>query len=192
MKAAISPKARPAIRQPMAAPATAPPEIPPEDPPDDPSEDAGDATAEPVFDVEAVDVMPFDVSPVPLSLSSASAELVVKISDVPASNGFDVAVFVAVGASVVTTPITSTTVTFCSGATRISAAATVLVKLPSPAPTISVAGFVKTVLKGLVAISVMGWQRVTDENDKCEWKKSKSKKSKKRGSRNYEESCLAK
>jgi hypothetical protein len=117
MKAAMSPKARPAIRQPMAAPATAPPEIPPEDP----SEDDVEAAAELVSDVDAVDVISVDVSPVPLSVFSASVELVVGVLVAPGSDAFDVAVFaavfVAVAASAVAIPITPVTVIILPDAT---------------------------------------------------------------------------
>lgn len=96
----MSPKARPAIRQPMAAPATAPPEIPPEDP----SEDDGKVTAKLVSDVEAVGVVSVDSSPVPLSLDSASVEPVVDVLGASVSDGSDAVV--ATAASVVATPIT--------------------------------------------------------------------------------------
>jgi hypothetical protein len=144
MKATMSPKATPAIRQPMAAPATAPPEIPPEDPSDD-----GEVTAKLVSDVEAVDVVSVDLSPVPLSVSSATVELAVGASD-----GFDAAVSVA--APVVATPITPETTTFCSGAAEISAASTVVVKFPPSTLTTKVTGCFTVVMKGGPDISVMG------------------------------------
>lgn len=98
----MSPKARPAIRQPMAAPATAPPEIPPEDP----SEDDGEVTAKLVSDDEAVDVVSVESSPVPPSLDFASVEPVVDVlgASASASDGSDAVV--ATAASVVATPIT--------------------------------------------------------------------------------------
>jgi hypothetical protein len=114
MKAAMSPKARPAIRQPIAAPATAPPEIRPEDP----SEDDGKADAKLVFDVDVVDVMPGDISPVPLAVPSASVELVTEISPAPASPVLDGAVVVVIAASAVAVPITLVTITLLPAASR--------------------------------------------------------------------------